>query len=366
LTTSSPSGREAPLTGREIVRERLASQHLAGAGFADPVTAVGWFGAVQSQDFAGSIWGVGQRCADMTEARMRQVFDAGALVRTHVLRPTWHLIAPADLRWMQALTSRRVHALNAPYYQRTELDPATLSRSAELIAAALTGGRQLTRTELASALAARGVRADGQRLGLIMMWCELESLICSGAMRGRQHTYALVDERIPPTVPAVRLEPDAALGELARRYFASHGPAGLADFSWWSGLTRTEARRAVEIAGEIPGELPSPSSRPPGVHLLPNFDEYVVAYQDRSALYPTAAIAADLAGMGVLASAVVMERGRVAGGWKRTVEGSRVRVTTSLRTALSKASERALEAAARRYGRFLDKPVDLDSGRIDA
>jgi hypothetical protein len=290
------------------------------------------------------------------------------LVRTHVLRPTWHLVAPDDLRWMQALTARRVHAANAPYYQRNELDPATRERCAELIAAALTAGRHLTRAELGGVLAAGGVAAAGQRLGLIMMWCELEALVCSGAMRGRQHTYALVDERIPMTAARAPLEPDEALGELARRYFASHGPAGVADFAWWSGLTRTEAGRALEIAGEIDG-TPPPSGPAPAIHLLPNFDEYVVAYQDRSALFPSAAMARDLAGMNVLASAVVLQRGRVAGGWKRTIQGGRVSVTVSLRVTLSSSEHRALETAVRRYGHFLGMPVDLDwtrVGRIDA
>lgn len=349
---------------REIVRERLARQHLAGARFTDPAAAVGWFGAVQSQDFAGSVWGVGQRCAAVDEAGVRQLFDAGGLVRTHVLRPTWHLVRPQDLRWMLALTAGRIHAGNATYYRRSELDPVTLAGCADLISAALSGGRQRTRTELAAVLAAGGVPASGLRLGLIMMWCELEALICSGAMRGRQHTYALVDERVPMTP---RRDRDEALGELALRYFTSHGPAEVADFAWWSGLTLTEARRAVEAAGELPGELRSPSSLPapaPAVHLLPNYDEYVVAYQDRSALFSTPAVARDLAGMSVLTAAVIMERGQVAGAWSRTIDGSRVRVTASLRVTLSQTSQGALEAATRRYGRFLGKPVDLVSGRI--
>ena len=198
---------------------RLARQHLTGARFADPVAAVAWFGAVQSQEFAGSAWGIGQRCAGLDEAGFRRVFDAGGVVRTHVLRPTWHLVTPADLRWMQALTAPRVHAANAPYYRRSELDPATLARCADVISGALAGGQELTRKELGAALAAGGIEpGDPLRLGLITMWCELEALICSGAMRGRQHTYALVDERLPEASPRER---DEALGALARRYFAS-------------------------------------------------------------------------------------------------------------------------------------------------
>jgi hypothetical protein len=321
---------------------------------------------VQSQEFAGSAWAVGQRCTGVDEDGFRQAFDDGRIVRTHVLRPTWHLVAPADLRWMQALTAPRVHASNATYYRRSELDTATLTRSADLICESLTSGRHLTRKEVADRLSQGGIEpGDSLRLGLIVMWCELEALICSGAMPGKQHTYALVDERVPA---AGSLDRDEALAELARRYFASHGPAQTADFAWWSGLTLSEAGRAVDLAGDVLPESADESvpGTSPAVHLLPNFDEYVVAYQDRSALFATEALARDLAGMGVLSSATVLHRGQVAGQWKRSLTRGQVMLTVKLRRDLSQAGQRALSAAATRYGRFLGLPVELEYGRIDS
>ncbi len=330
------------------------------------MSAVGWFGAVQAQDFTASLWGVGQRCADATEAGLRAAFDAGELVRTHVLRPTWHLVAPADLRWMQQLTGDRVLASMGTYLRRTELDAATLARCGDLICAALGGGRHLTRQELRDVLAADGIDAsDTVRFSLIAMWCELQALICSGTMRGRQHTYALVDERL---AAAPARERDEALGELAQRYFASHGPAQDADFAWWSGLTLSEARRATDIAGypdraeRAAGSVPGLS---PTVHLLPNYDEYVVAYRDRSALFASAEVPRELAGMGVLVAPVIVYRGQFAGRWKRSIERRRVVLRADLNRDLGTAGQRALAAAAARYGRFLDLPVDVVSGRIE-
>jgi hypothetical protein len=319
---------------------------------------------VQSQEFAGSAWAVGQRCAGVDEAAFRRAFDDGRIVRTHVLRPTWHLVSPADLRWMQTLTAPRVHAANATYYRRSELDAATLTRSADLICRSLAGGRQLTRKELRDVLSAGGVEpGDTLRLSLIAMWCELEALICSGAMRGKQHTYALVEDRAPAAPVRGR---DEALGELARRYFASHGPADIADFAWWSGLTKTEAARAGELAGgaTLPSSTSSVPGTSPAVHLLANYDEYVVAYQDRSALFATEPLAREFAGMGALSSALVLYRGQIAGHWRRSQASGRVVLTASLRRDLGQAGQRALSAAATRYGRFLGLPVEVESGRI--
>ena len=320
---------------------------------------------MQSQEFAGSAWAVGQRCTGVDESAFRRAFDDGRIVRTHVLRPTWHLVSPADLRWMQSLTAPRVHAANATYYRRRELDAATLTRSADLICASLAGGRQLTRKELRDVLSEGGVEpGDTLRLSLIVMWCELEALICSGAMRGKQHTYALVDDR----APAVRvLDRDEALAELARRYFASHGPADIADFAWWSGLTKSEAVRAADLAGEA---VPSPAASVPGtspsVHLLPNYDEYVVAYQDRSALFATETLARELAGMGALSSAVVLYRGQIAGHWQRST-GRRSRRPHRVAPPGPRPGRAAgAVGSCHRYGRFLGLPVEVRSGRIDA
>jgi hypothetical protein len=211
-------------------------------------------------------------------------------------------------------------------------------------------GKQLTRTELAAELVRKGISTEGLRLSLIVMWCELEALICSGAMRGKQHTYALVDERVDKVPDR---DTDDALGELATRYFASHGPATLTDFVWWSGLKVSEARRAVDIA-EVPQHLSE--VEPVGehrVHLLPNFDEYVVAYQDRSAL-----LAPGAQGSVPLNSHLVLMDGRMAGTWKRTIHARGVTLSVDALPA-SDLPQQELAEQVQRFGNFLGLPVEM-------
>jgi hypothetical protein len=335
--------------------QRFVRQRLIGEPFADPVAAVGWFGGVQSQDFVGALWGVGQRCQDVTEADLRRLFDEGAILRTHVLRPTWHFVAPADLRWLLALTAPRVHMTNGPYYRRHGLDEQALQRAADVVTAALIG-RQLTRAELASELAQAGIDTEGLRLGLIVMWCELEALICSGAMRGKQHTYALVQERV---APAPVRDPQEALGELARRYFASHGPATVQDFAWWSGLKVKDAFRAVDIGRptrNVPDEDAVLERR---AHLLSNYDEYIVAYRDRSSI---PALEDNL--KVPLGSNLVLVDGKMAGVWKRTIKARQVNVTIGMLPNHRSADEE-IAAQGERYGRFLGLPVDLKTVVFD-
>ena len=360
--TSSLPGAE-----RLIGPERSCRQRLDGPFFDSPLEAVSWFGAVQAQHFAGASWAIGQRCADLDEAGFRQAFDDGAILRTHVLRPTWHLVAPADLRWMLALSAPQVHATSDFYYRKAGLDGATFQRCADVIVEALEAGDYRTRKELAAALADRGIQADGNRLAYIVMWCELEAIICSGPIRGRQHTYALVNERVP-AVPNRSL--DWGLAELARRYFTSHGPAQLRDFAWWAGLRITAARKGVKTAGsdikerQIDGqryftgaEPSAPPVVPDGVHLLPNYDELVVAYQDRSALFG-AAIGAGPGGMDALTNNLVVKAGRVIGTWKPTAGAKQVEVRVSLNAGTPDPGP-ALREGAESYGRFLGLPVLL-------
>jgi hypothetical protein len=185
------------------------------------------------------------------------------------------------------------------------------------------------------------------------MWCELEALICSGAIRGRQHTLALVADRVPETPVKER---DEALGELATRYFRSHGPAQATDFAWWSGLRLSEARRAIDIAGDALygpglGDLPDPAGR---LHLLPKYDEYVVAYKDRSALL----VAGGAAAVPIDSNLIVLG-GRVIGEWKRTVQAGVVRINFPT-IPPDKSPNKRLLAASHRFGEFLGLPVEFD------
>jgi hypothetical protein len=352
------------MTNIEIVKQRLCNQHLAGAWLKRPDEIVQWLGAVQAQDYAGAKWALGLRLPGATDDEIERAFTEGAILRTHVLRPTWHFVAPADIRWLLALTAPRVHALNAPYYRKSELDQQTFSRSRKALTKALQGGRQLTRDELRGVLARAGIHTHGdQRMAYLMAHFELEGLICSGARRGKQFTYALLEERAPQ---AKTRERDEALCELIRRYFASRGPATLRDFVWWSGLTMADAKRGAEAAksqlahtvhnGQTHWFAPAAPFAGGAIqpaYLLPNYDEYGIGYRDRSAIYDN-----ERASQLVFNHLIVI-KGRLAGTWKRTLKKTSVVLETNTFTRLTKAEDRAVAATARQYGAFLGLPIML-------
>jgi hypothetical protein len=356
------------MTSFDIVQQRLHNQHLLGAPFARPDQVVRWFGAVQAQEYPGATWGIAQRMDGLTQAAIDQAFADGTILRTHAMRPTWHFVAPADIRWLLRLTSPRVHAVNASYYRKLGLDAGVLARSATALTNALLGGKHLTRGELAAALQQASItRATDNRLGLayLMMHAELEGLICSGAMRGKQHTYALLDERVPATSV---LERDEALAELTRRYFTSHGPATVKDFAWWSGLATADVKagldlnrsqlEAIVVRGDTYWSRPDTPASPaasPIVHLLPAYDEYTIAYKEHSAILNPDYRELVVAAFGV----VIVIDGRIAGAWKRVVEKDHVRLTLRPFRALSETEQQALALAQQRYSAFLGKPIVL-------
>src|SRR5467141_167303 len=311
-----------------IAARRLRAQRLTGKPFASPVEAVRWLGAVQSQDYAGAKWALAQRSRAITDAAFDRLFDEGAILRTHVMRPTWHFVAPEDVGWLLDLTAPRIRRGLVARYRELGIDAKQSVRAAAAFAAALVGGRHLTRTELGRVLTAAGISPEGQRLPHLLMGAELDKVIVSGPRRGRQFTYGLFEERAPKSR---ELERNQSLGELTSRYFRSHGPAQIQDFTWWSGLTAAEARMGIELAGAALGhrviegkdywyEAAAAAFRgtAPVAHLLPNFDEYTVGYRDRSALLPTGGrFDPSLFSFGSMLSNVVTIDGIVRGAWRR-------------------------------------------------
>jgi hypothetical protein len=267
---------------------------------------------------------------------------------------------------MLQLSSARTVARAASRYRQLELDGATFAKSMRVLGRALEGGRQLTRTELAAALERSGVATDGQRLIHILGRSALEGLTCYAARRGKQFTFALLDEWAPS---ALRLSREEAQAELASRYFTSRGPATLQDFVWWSGLTTADARAGLEAASTrlerdafdgrtywLSASAPSASDESPAAQMLPAYDEYTVAYKERGAiLHPSLALRPDAAA--AILGPSVLVNGRVVGNWKRTLKRGVVVVETSLSKTLGKAERRTLDAAARRYGEFLGLPA---------
>ena len=354
-----------------IAVRRMASQRLVGTGLETAAAAVSWLGAVQAQDYAGAKWALGMRAAGTTDADVEAAFTAGAILRTHVLRPTWHFVVPGDIRWLLSLTAPRVQAANAYMYRKLKLDAPTLNRSATAIARALEGGRHLTRDELRLVLGEAGIATDGElRMGYIMMHAELEAVVCSGARRGNQFTYALLDDRVPPAPARDR---DDALAQIALRYFVSRGPATVHDFAKWSGLTVADAKRglaAVEAQLECeriadtsywfaPSATRSPKARAATAHLLSIYDEYVSGYKDRSAI-GDAETGARLSAMGNALTSIVVIDGRIRGTWKRAMAKTRATLQLELFGALKKPEQNALDAAAARYGEFLGVPAIIE------
>lgn len=353
-----------------VAQQRLLNQRLIGAPFKRPEDVVQWLGAVQSQDYPGAKWALGQRTRGATDTAIEKAFAKGTILRTHVMRPTWHFVMPADIRWMLALTAPRVNATMAYYYRQAEVDEALVRRSNAVMKKVLRGGKQLTRTELGRALEKAGISATGPRLGFLTARAELDAVICSGALRGKQHTYALLEERVPQTKALIR---DEALVELTRRYFTSHGPAQLADFVWWSGLTMVDARIGLElakpdlaqevIAGKTYWFSPSMKIARPAagtrIHLLPNYDEYFIAYKDRSAVADPELFKEPLAVVRYLYGYIALMNGRVIGGWKRRIDKGRVAVEVRLPFALDKDGRDALNTASEQFGAFMGKPVEL-------
>ena len=353
------------LAAPAIVARRLHRQGLAGAPFATPVEAVAFSGAVQAQEVAEALWSLGMRVRDHDAAAIAAACDRGDIVRTHVLRPTWHFVAAGDLRWMLRLTGRRIQAKDAGRLRDLELDAATLSRVHDVLADTLADGQPRTRRELAAVLDASGIDMAGQRIAHAVAHSELEAVICSGPRRGSHHTYVLMDGRVPPA-PERDREEDVA--ELVLRYFSSHGPATLRDFAWWSGLTIADGKAGVAAAGAAlvaerdeagttwfspcaaPGAVTAPHQ---GALLLSTFDETLVAYRDLRT------VGLDGTPDNALLTRPIILDGRAAGTWTRRLARREVTVEAVLRTPPDAGQRDALQAATERYGEFVGLPARL-------
>ncbi|HEX2207652.1 MAG TPA: winged helix DNA-binding domain-containing protein [Longimicrobium sp.] len=353
-----------------IAYRRMHNQRLEGPSFSDPVEVVGWLGAVQSQDYGPAKWSLGERCEGVADADVDRVFAGGGILRTHMLRPTWHFVLPADIRWIQELTSPRVHALNAYYYRQTGLDDGLRARCNRLITAALRGGNHLTRRELEGVLAREGIALKSLGMVYVLMQAELDCIVCSGALKGRQHTYALFEERVPDAPSLTR---DQALAELVVRYFTSRGPSTPRDLRFWCSLPLADIDRGIELAGErlvaeeidgrtfwrAPGETPSDAPRP-RVHLLQGLDEYFVGYGETRAFCDPSGVRPSPVDRAIYNGALILDS-QLAGHWKRTVTRRGVSFTVALRIPFDDAQMAALHAAADRHGAFLRLPASVEA-----
>ncbi len=347
-----------------IVRRRLRGLLLAG-GAPSPAAVVAQLTAVQAQDHRAARWSLAQRTATTAPAsEVDRAFDAGEFLRTHVLRPTWHYVAPRDLRWLLRLSAPRIEAAAAPRWRQLGLDRRSLDHAAEVIAEAVAEGPR-TRPELAALLQRRAIAASGERLGLLLLHAEVSGVICSGPMRGAQHTHAALGQRVPPGPGP---EGEEALAELARRYFSSRGPATLEDFAWWSGLPLRAARAGLEA---LRPELQSVTweerphwfidrAGPPGrvplgqVELVQCYDELVISYRPPRALLEGLLPATDLLRPEAGFSHLLLLDGRLIGRWRMPPRQPGAGVETLLPRSPGEEALRSLERAVARFRRFLE------------
>ncbi|KAA6323533.1 hypothetical protein EZS27_027037 [termite gut metagenome] len=312
----------------KIPHTRLISQQLSGTDIMQtPKDVVSWMGAIQAQDYAMAKWAVGIRFSGSTDKMTEETFNKGEILRTHVLRPTWHFVAPENIRWMLSLSADRIKSSSRSRDRDLGITEELYGQVNRIIQKSLEGNKFLTREAIGKALERSGIAVDASRMTHFMMRAEIEGIVCSGALQGKSHTYALLDERVPPTKP---LHKEEALAKLAQLYFTSHCPATLQDFVWWSGLLQTEAKEGLEavksgfVAEKMNGQtywiadtfknVPSVDT---SVYLLPAFDEYIISYRDRKAVLPLENHSKAISSNGIFRPTIVAN-GQVMGLWGKS------------------------------------------------
>ena len=351
----------------DVRKQRLYHQQIATTSCQNAADVVRWLVAMQAQEFRHAKWAIGLRLQNTTDDVVEKAFNDGAILRTHIMRPTWHFVSPEDIRWLLALTAPRVHAGNQPYYKKFELTPALHRRCHDIITRSLEGRKYLTRNDLQEILKQWKIIADGPRLAYIMMHAELEGLICSGPRIGKQFSYALLDERCPQTKLLTR---DEALAMFLLRYFNSRGPATLHDFTYWSGLTLKDAKTGIEsVRGRLQSylfdgkEFFSGNLNPPeitnGQHtfLMPDYDEYGMSYKDRSALRPNLKDDKSNKKQWSIFGHFIVLDGTIQGTWKDEVVKDSLTVSSKFIKPLSANGMKKFNKALKNYSRFLGKKL---------
>jgi hypothetical protein len=347
-----------------IGRRRLANQQVIRPQFDDPAAVVHWLGAVQAQDFLGGLFAVGLRTRGAVESTVEDAIARRAIIRTWPMRGTLHFVAAEDARWMTSLMASRVLTGAASRFRQLGLDAKVFSRSADVAARVLEGGKCVRRDALYVHWKDAGIAMDDSRGLHILGYLAQTGVLCFGPRDGKQHTLTLLEEWLPAVAVRERRE---ALGELARRYFTSHGPATLHDLAWWSGLTLADLRTGLD---QVKDELESkevdgrtfwfaPTATPRATrtaYLLPAWDEFTVGYRDRNDILDPRYATRVNAGGGVLKPVVVID-GRVVGTWQRTIGKAGVTVRPTWFKRLDPADARAFDAAVDRYARFLGLTV---------
>jgi hypothetical protein len=352
----------------DIANIRLINQQIEQPRFTTVKELVGWMGALQAQDYGMAKWAIGLRLPNTTEQLIETAINNGEIIRTHLLRPTWHFVSADDVYWMLALRAAPIKASLRSRHKQLGLTESMIAASNRIIENVLRGGKHLTREELLLELTKAGIPIDENRASHLLVRAEMDGLVCSGAIKGRKQTYALLEERVPKADLPSREE---ALAKLVKIYFNSHGPATLPDFAWWSGLSASDAIHVFEMVkldfhSETIEAQPYwfsnthsiPSTNRGTLHLLPAFDEFLISYTDRRAALPFESFSQAVSNNGIFHPIVVVN-GQVTGIWKPTIQKGKVLVETEFFEPPEKTTLRLVEEAAKKYGNFLGMEAEI-------
>jgi hypothetical protein len=347
---------------KDILKLRLHNQGLAVEKRGTVKEVVASMGAVQAQDYAMAKWAIGLRLSGTSDAMIEAAINRGDIVRVHIMRPTWHFVAPEDIRWMTTLTAPNIKKLAAVHNKQIGLTASNITKCLKLIENFLGDGEPKTRTEIVEELSRRKLNLDNVQATNVMILAEVEMIACNGPRRNKEFTYALFDSRVPSYN---QIDRDEAMRRLTTRYFASHGPATLRDFAWWSGLSNTDVKSAVTMCGDVllretvegqeyyrssrsPGE---DTSKPDGIQLIPPYDEFTVGYANRELVGGTSKEAQSYLG-NLIFKPVVINNGKAIGIWRREVK-KKLMIEVGLMDQISAAKQKQLVKAVKAYERFL-------------
>jgi hypothetical protein len=352
----------------DISRLRLTSQQINGSKFKNAKDLTEWMGAIQAQDFNMAKWALGVRLPNSTDKTIESAIDRGEIIRIHVLRPTWHFVSPDDINWMLDLTANQIKASMKSRDKVLELTDNIFSKSNSVIEKALITGEHLSREDLVLELNRANIQTNNNRTSHLMVRAELDGIICSGKVKNNKQTYTLLTNRILKTK---KLSKDEALGKLAMKYFKSHCPATLQDFTWWSGLPAGDARHALEMVksnfiSETIGKntywftnsFSALKDKKDLISFLPAYDEFIISYKDRSASLMNEDTKKALSTNGIFRP-VILLNGIATGLWKRTVKNDKILLETEFFRSSEKITKASIENAILTYAQFQNKNVEV-------
>ena len=358
------------MTHQEIAHHRLVSQKLEKTSKSSPQEIVHHLGAMQAQDYAMAKWAIGSRC-EATEKEIEEAINSGKIIRTHILRPTWHFVAAEDIHWMLDVSGPQVKRIILADTKKHGYDEKEFGKLNSAIEKILAGNNHLTRDEIIQELNMK--KATGEyHLSpvLIMMYAELEGLVCNGIMKGKQMTYSLLEEKVPK--PPTKLTKEEGLAKLAQRYFESHGPATVSDFSWWSGFPATICKNVMNsIASELNSveidnqtywfgtDFSIENNFRESVHFIAAFDEILISYKNREPSILQEHQSKAFTKNGIF-KPTILENGKVIGTWKRTIKKDHVKIETDFFNKTEISKKEILFEGIKSFEKYLETKIVIE------